>query len=713
MSWAGEVKGSLNGAASSFAIAAATGTLVFASLGVEGIALGIVASLIGSVVGGLVATLLSSTPIAMSAPRAAVSLVVAGLVAALHRLLPEASAATIVTLTCCTVMVAGLLQLAGSLARLGRLVRFVPFPVIAGFTHGIALTLILAYTPMLAGVADVPRLRWPDLAAIHWAAPFLGVVTLASAFGFSRAGPKWPALFLALVVGVVAHLVLTAVSPAIDAGPVFDPRSMTTAIVPLRAALDVRDLAKDPAIWRLLLSFAVAIAAVASIDSLMGALAIETRFAIRSRPDRDLAAQGMANIVSGAAGGLAIAYSVVSVQAAYAAGARSRASGPLSALVVALLAIAGASLLESLSLVVLAALMVFVATRLADPWGFALLRSVSRPGGLSNPLVRESFIVYVLVAFSMVALDILSALMVGLVASAALFVRTLNRQLVRGVTSGHAIRSRRLHPPAVMQMLHERMHGVAVIELEGPLFFGTADRIVEEIEGLSSEVRYVVVDLRRVQALDATAAAVLTRVSARFGQQQRSFVICGGPAGLVAVGDELPPAFRDRDRALEWIEQRLITESLGEIPEARLEPRAFGEAMGLNEEETQALLPHLESRALSAGEMVFGDGDPSDELYFLLSGRVSIVHGEAGPDALRVVTFLPGNVFGNIAFADALPRTASAVCDADCTLVLLRRAALRQIGSQRPDLVMRIYIELAADLASRLRATDSLVRESA
>src|SRR5512133_2389572 len=100
MSAAGELKGALNGAASSFAIATATGTLVFAPLGAEGVALGIVASLVGAVAGGFVASLLSSTPLVISAPRAAVSIVVAGLAASLHRLLPQASLPTIVALCC-------------------------------------------------------------------------------------------------------------------------------------------------------------------------------------------------------------------------------------------------------------------------------------------------------------------------------------------------------------------------------------------------------------------------------------------------------------------------------------------------------------------------------------------------------------------------------------------------------------------------------------
>jgi SulP family sulfate permease len=164
---------------------------------------------------------------------------------------------------------------------------------------------------------------------------------------------------------------------------------------------------------------------------------------------------------------------------------------------------------------------------------------------------------------------------------------------------------------------------------------------------------------------------------------------------------------------VEWIEQQFVEEVGRTVPQESLEPRDFGLAMGLTDEENDALVTHLERCELKAGEVVFGDGEPSDELYFLLSGRVSIVHGAARPEAFRIVTLLPGNILGNVAFADSLPRTASASCDEPSDLVRLRRSALEALGRDHPELVTRVYIELAADIASRLRATDELVRERA
>jgi SulP family sulfate permease len=202
-------------------------------------------------------------------------------------------------------------------------------------------------------------------------------------------------------------------------------------------------------------------------------------------------------------------------------------------------------------------------------------------------------------------------------------------------------------------------------------------------------------------------------VDSRLRRRDRTFLICGGATNFAAVGEDLPRAFVDRDRALEWIEQRLLEEAGKTMPEERLGPRHFGAAMGLGDDENAALMDHLEMRELRAGETLFREGEPSDELYFVLWGRVSIVHGEVRPDALRVVTFLPGNILGNVAFADALPRTASAVCEEDCGLVLLRRSSLQALAAERPELVTRIYVELAADIAARLRATDELLRESA
>lgn len=706
-----DLGGSVNAAATSFAVSIGGGVLIFAPLGAEWLPYGIVACLIATVAGGTVAAILSSTPVSLSSPRAAACIVLASFVATVSRSVPELPPQAVIALTSLTVVAAGVLQMLASWMGLARLIRFVPFPAVAGFTHGIALSLLIAFLPLFLGVAEVPRIAWPRPEAWHGGALAVAAAGFGAILLCALRSPRLPAIFVGMVAGVAFHAFIAGIVPGIDIGPHVEPGLIPDVQSPFLHWEAVPQLLRDPVGPRLLLSFSVALAAVATIDSMVGTMAVETRYHVRSQPDRDLLAQGLGNAIAGALGGAAIAYSVVSVQSARSAGARGWMVGPLVGAGVAAIAIGFALFVQSVPLAVLAALMVFIAFRLADPWGVKLLKSVVRGGLGRDAMKRESFIVYLLVTLSIVLLDIVSALAVGLVASAVIFTRTMNRQVVRRVTIGASVRSRRRYPPAVMPVLAEAMQEVAVVELEGPLFFGTADRISAAVEKLPASVRYVVLDLRRVQALDASADAVLARTHARLDSQSRSLLLSGGSAGLAAGRTDLPPAFPDRDRAIEWVESRILEDTGLHVEEMAIEAPAVPWLLGMEGEESRVFLGATEIRDLPADAEVFHQGDRGRELFFLLSGRLSICIDAGKGNVIRVATFLPGNMFGEMAFIDGGARTASAVCDVPCRVLALSPAGLERLSAEAPEVVAHLYAALALEISGRLRNTDQMLRE--
>ncbi len=705
----GDILGALNAAASSFAAAVALATLVFAPLGPEFLPHALLACVLAASLGGLIAAAFASTAVTVSTTRAAISIVIAGLVTTVHRELPELPATAVLALAGLAVLTAGLMQVVAAALKLGQLVRFVPFPVVAGFTHGIALTLVAAYAPLLLGMAEVPRLALPKFDHFAPAAALIGVVTLAALFAFARFTPKLPGVFLGLATGVALAEVLRATVPGVELGGMLAMRIPDTLASPFMEWSAVPLALRDPSAPRYLLSFAVAIAAVASIDALIGAMSVETRYNLRSRPDRDLFAQGLANTVCGAVGAVGISYSAAQVIAAHGGGGRTRLASLLCPLLIPAIALGGMMAVDAVPVAVLGAIMIYLGYRLADPWGFALWRAALGAEGRRDPAVRVTLLVYLVVALAILLLDVVAALAVGIIVSAVFFIRTMNQHVVRGMQGGAAVRSRRLYPKPIDARLEKLMGSVAVVELQGPLFFGTADRIVEEVRKLPGEARYVVLDLRRVQALDATASVVIGRLRARMKAEKREIVLSGRPPGL-ASDDASMPVFSDRDRAVEWVEDQLLAGEGIDVTAGELPAESFASFIGAGAELRPVLARYTRVVDLAARDAVFRFGDASNELYFLLSGRVTIQYAAAS-GTIRVVTLLPGNVFGHIAFVDGQPRSADALCDVPSRVVVLDRDSLARMQAEEPGLAALLHAMAARDIAGRLRATDRIVRE--
>jgi SulP family sulfate permease len=703
----GNLLGAVNGAVSCIATSLAAATLVFAPLGPAFLPHAVLACLVGAIAGGLIAAALSSTPVSVSSPRSAQCVVIAALVAALAGDVAVPTPQLIIALTCMATLMAGLMQIAGGIFRLGQLVRFVPYPVIAGFTHGISLILFVIYIPMVLGTSAVPRLEWPAWSAMVPSSIIAGAATIAVAMAVWRFWPRLPAFFLGMGTGVAVHAALAAWAPQLTVGAaVLDMGALPLRLEPPAEWGPLIGALREPATWSQVSSYAVALAVVASVDSLLAVAIMETRHAVRSRPDRDLMAQGVANAASGALGGVSVAYSSAQVDSAYEGGARGRVAS-LAAPFAVLAMVAGAVYWGlAIPLAALAGVMLLMAARITDPWAFAMIRTAWQTRRNMDSGVKHSLAVYGLVALSVMLMGVIPALAIGVAASALMFLRTMNRQVVRRVSTGIALRSRRLFQPVVARMLAQRMQEVAVMELQGPLFFGTADRIVEEVSRLPASTRYVILDLARVQVLDQTAVAVVLRVAGRLRAEKRTLILSGNPPGLFAVAGALPPSFPDRDRAVEWIEERVMGEATMPVPPTVVQPSAFARLLKFDARGAEVLERHCPIVELAAGSTIFRAGDASQELYFLLSGRVTIILGH-----MRIVTFLAGNMFGDVAFVDGEPRSADAVCDTDCRVMVLSHETLAKIEAEAPELKGRVHVALALEIAARLRATDRMVRE--
>lgn len=439
---------------------------------------GAAAGLITAIVAGLVAAVFGGSNIQVSGPTGAMVVVLAPIVAT-HGV---GAVATVSLLAGAIVLIAGLL-------KLGRLVTVIPWPVIEGFTLGIAVIIFLQQIPNAVGVGDFngqdhstnallaafQSLQIADVAVLGWT---LGIVAVVAAIMLvaPRIHRNLPGSIIAIIV---VSVVATLAQAPIDRIGALPSQLPAPAIPPL-----------DWPILSQLIVPALTVAALAAIESLLsarvGASLADTG---AYQPDRELVGQGLASIASGLFGGMpatgAIARTAVNVRS----GGRTRLAAITHALVLLAVVYLAAQVVAEIPLAALAGVLMVTSVRMVSP---AIVRSVVTAS-------RGDAIVFVLTAVVTVAFDLIVAVVVGLVVAAFLALRALAR-------SGSATREP-LPGPAVPG--DER---IALFRLDGALFFGAAEAVVGAVEEVPGEIEVVIVRMSQIGALDATGARVITEM---------------------------------------------------------------------------------------------------------------------------------------------------------------------------------------------------------
>ena len=207
-----ELYGGLNGAAIGLVITLAASALVLAPIGAEYLASGIIAGLVSAVIGNVVVSALVKGRPSASGPRASSCLVLAGFVASVAAANPTLGIGAFIALTSGCIMMAGAIQLIFGMLRLGSLMRFVPFPVVSGFTNGIAIILLLGFAPLVFGIANHPAASIGEFVSPRWGAFAIGVITLATIIIAERRTKAVPSTPRATVPEAIASLNASRVS---------------------------------------------------------------------------------------------------------------------------------------------------------------------------------------------------------------------------------------------------------------------------------------------------------------------------------------------------------------------------------------------------------------------------------------------------------------------------------------------------------------------
>ena len=449
------------------------------------------AGLITAVVAGFIAAVFGGSNVQVSGPTGAMVVVLAPIVA-------NHGVASVVIVG----LLAGVFVLVMGIFRLGRAISFIPWPVIEGFTLGIAVIIFLQQIPAAVGspeFAESPSAlisAWNAIAAtnLNLALWSLGVVLLVALMmvAIPQVLPVVPGSIVAIVV--VTLLAELTGSPLQRIGEL--PSSLPLPALPDFAGISVGELIFP----------ALAVAALAAIESLLSArVAASMANTGLFNPNRELIGQGLASVGSALFGGMpatgAIARTAVNVRS----GAQTRMAAIVHSVVLLAVVYIATGPVSRIPLAALAGVLMVTAVRMVPSRAaWRILRST-----------KHDALIFVITAVITVTLDLVEAVVVGILVTVLFSLRAL---FMRGKVHRVAL-------PGSAQPSDER---IALFRIEGALFFGVAEKIHEEVTTLP-DVTVVIIQLSGVQFLDATGAQILAEIVTQLERDGKTAIIKGIP----------------------------------------------------------------------------------------------------------------------------------------------------------------------------------------
>jgi glutaminase len=288
------------------------------------------------------------------------------------------------------------------------------------------------------------------------------------------------------------------------------------------------------------------------------------------------------------------------------------------------------------------------------------------------------------------------------------------RAVVRRSYHAGDTRSNRVRTPAQYEILADRCRSVAVFELQGDLFFSSAERLYRTVTEELTDSTHVIFDCRRIGGIDDAAVSVLRALGEELEDRGVPLLLTdlASDHKLVPLATEV---FADTDGALEWCEEAMLAFSgLDDGDTDTLLPLAEQELFaGMSPDELAAIDAVAEAVKVEAGEVVFAEGDESDAVYFLLAGRVRVRLRIGNGRERRLATLGPGVAFGEMAFLDESRRSADIVAETDTVVARLPIADFRRLAIEHPGITERFSVNMVRNLTGRLRRANEQVRRLA
>lgn len=698
-------------------------SLSFAALIFSGDLSGFLANGVGlvlfsGIIFGVMIALFSWFPGTVGGNQGVPAAILAVVAAAIATTMPDGSTAdeifiTAIAAIALTTITTGLFFLGLGQFKLAGLIRFLPYPVVGGFLAGTGWLLVTGSIGLMTGskitLTGVPQLFTPEVLA-HWL-PGLGfallILFLTNRFDHFLILPG------AVIGGIVLFFITTTLlglstAELSDQGWFLGPFPSESLWTPLSLA-DINQVN-----WGVIGGQAINVATILIVSTfalLLNVSAFELIVGHDMDIDRELKVAGITNIVAGLGTGV-IGYHQLGLSALNnKLGSASRLVGLIASAICLIVLLWGAPLLSFFPKIIVGGQLLYLGLVFLVEWIYRAWFKFS----------KTDYAIILMILLVIITVGFLEGVALGIVAALLRFVVSYSlMDSVGHQFTGKNYRSRVTRSLAHRYLLDEVGHRLYIAQLQGFIFFGTADkllkRIRDHVESSESEfTRYVVLDFARVTGLDSTAllsfhklkqvmtihdiTIVFTEVSTTVRQQ----LISDG----LDSGDGSVRFFPDLDRGVEWCEDQLLQQSgvtETDAPASLSQQLAFLLPDGMNLAE---LLQYLEPISVAAGEHIMLQGDEPEFLFFVETGQVTAQLERPDRPPIRLETMRDG-VIGEIGFYLDQERAASIIADEPSLLYRLSRQTLKRIeqeNSETAAVLHRIIVHLLAERITRMVTT--------
>jgi len=608
----------------------------------------------------------------------------------------------LLTLSAATVLTGVLLCALGT-SRVGRAIRYVPYPVIGGFLGATGFLIVLGAVKVITGHA----VNWEmfgiapseaEIAQIAAGAAVAILITLA--LRRIRSPLVLPAVLIAVLLATQLAFRLTGISAhdAQQSGWTFTAPQPSALMIPWHLAA-IADYPWDtlPALF----GNVVAVIFVTAISTLFNTTGIEVETYREADIDRELTAGGIGNILSGALGGYSGCVSISRSLLNYRSGGRGRLSGLVTAAMAALMLVLDPAFLAYVPKFLLGGLLLQLGVDQLERWIVDSRRRLSTTDYIS--LVA---IVVIIVQWGFIA-----GVLIGTVIGCMTFAISASRiNSIKFSFNATEYRSSLDRAPDDVALLNAHGAEIQGLNLQSYLFFGSANRLYQHVKALlraHPQCRDLVFDFTLVNGVDSSAAYSFAQIKRLAQQHGCRLMLVNLPAPLEKVlrSSQFISAdvmvMPELDRALEWCENDLIARH----------GRRDGDAATLTDWLAGILGGHVLAEDLTrrchrveiaAGEVIARAGEAADCMHFIVAGRVNIMVPTDLGRMMRVRSLGRFTTIGEMGMVSGQPRSATIEADIASTLYVLPAAAFAAIKTENPKLGQALLVYFMSVMAERL-----------